>query len=760
MIELAPFVSSSRVSTGYRLRFEDASEAEISVLAPDLMRFRLSLGKPLGRDRSWAVSRRDWAPVPSELDETAEEFRIAFAGRHVLFDKTSLRMRFEGESSFGPFLHGDAGIAVRRPLGRDEHFYGLGEKASGLDKRRGRFRMWNTDTPGYVEGTDPLYQSIPFFISLERGKAWGLFLDNSHESHFDFAHSTHDVIEIGAAGGELDLYYFFGPTIPAILSRYTELTGRMPMPPMWALGNQQSRWSYASEAEVEEVVRRYREADMPLDVVHLDIDYMDAYRVFTWDRSRFPNPRAFADRLAAKGVKLVAIVDPGVKYEPSATAPYRVYEEGAKHDYFLKREGGELFIGEVWPGKSVFVDYTLPEARRWWGDQHAALLDAGVAGIWNDMNEPADFLDQTGKSQHDVVSDDEGEKTKHARNRNTFALLMARAAREGLERLRPDRRPYLITRAGFAGIQRYSTMWTGDNVATWDGLALSLKMFLGLGLSGESFVGADIGGFQNGNADGELMVRWYQLGFLTPFCRNHRIRGGSDQEPYRYPKGFAEIIKKYLKLRYRLLPYLYTLVEESHRTGAPILRPLVWANQDDPEVVGIDDQFLVGNDILAAPVFRPGQDRRQVYLPRGVWIDFWSYERHRGGKWFQASAPLDRMPFFIREGRVLPMAPEMRFIGERPWDTITLHVYPDENGVAAGEWYEDDGISPNSEFRRTTVKTAMTATAIKVEIAATGNLPVPKREYKVLVARDELGKFEAPTLPATVSLATLSKRQR
>jgi alpha-glucosidase len=295
-------------------------------------------------------------------------------------------------------------VAASKRLGFDEHFYGLGEKAARLDKRRSSFINWNSDTPGYTEGRDPIYQTIPFYIGLQRGTAYGIFFDNSYRSYFDFGRSSQQRAWFGAEGGELNYYFFYGPSIKKILGRYTELTGHMQLPPLWALGNQQSRWSYYPDSMVEEVVKNYRERDLPLDVVHLDIDYMKRYRVFTFDSERFPDPKAFTEKLAQQGVKVVTIVDPGVKYQPqesaeaqtqlpkSANGRYYVFDQGLEKNYFQKKSNGELFIPKVWPGESVFVDYTLPDARNWWGDLHRFYIDHGVAGIWNDMNEPSDFV--------------------------------------------------------------------------------------------------------------------------------------------------------------------------------------------------------------------------------------------------------------------------------------------------------------------------------------------------------------------------------
>jgi alpha-glucosidase len=374
-------------------------------------------------------------------------------------------------------------------------------------------------------------------------------------------------------------------------------------------------------------------------------------------------------------------------------------------DYFLKRTNGELWIGEVWPGKAVYTDYTRDDAARWWGDMHRAYLDHGVAGIWNDMNEPSDFVDQTGKTQMDVVTYDGGTSSPYAENRNVFALNEARATFEGLTRLRPNDRPYIITRAAYAGIQRYSTIWTGDNTATWDALALSIPMFQTAGLSGEPFLGADVGGFI-GRTDAELMTRWYEVGFLTPFCRNHAQRDAYDHEPWRFGKEYEDIIRKYLKLRYRLLPFLYTVLEEAHRTGVPIFRPLLLNYQSDYNTLAIDDEFVVGTDLLAAPILKPAVTSRLVYLPEGSWIDYWTGKQFTGGRTIAVDAPLETVPLFVRGGAIIPLGPEMKYVGEKPADPVTFEIYPDAAGRAAGSLYEDDGVSPaysNGVVRRTTI---------------------------------------------------------
>jgi alpha-glucosidase len=445
------------------------------------------------------------------------------------------------------------------------------------------------------------------------------------------------------------------------------------------------------------------------------------------------------ESLGRQGVKVVTIVDPGVKYQPvpnnkgATAAPgaknpeltsqeksYYVFNQGVEKNYFQKRKTGQLFVPRVWPGESVFVDYTLAEARRWWGDLHRAYTDNGVAGIWTDMNEPSDFVDQTGKNQMDVVSDDEGEKSTHAKNRNTFALLMARATYEGLERLQPDKRPFVITRAAYAGIQRYSTMWTGDTNSTWEALALSIPMFQSLGLSGETFVGSDVGGFI-GRGNGELLTRSYQVSFLAPFFRNHKVIDGYDNEPWRFGKYYEDIIRKYIKLRYRLLPFLYTALEEAHRTGVPLFRPLVLNYQEDSNTLNLDDQFMVGSDLLVAPILQPNQTSRMVYLPAGAWYDFWTGRKYTGGTMTRVEAPLEVVPMFIRAGSIIPEGPEMNYVGEKSFDPITFYIHPDEQGRAETVLYEDDGTSPaykRGAYRRTRVSLAPADKGSEINISA------------------------------------------
>jgi alpha-glucosidase len=746
LAKIGPASAFSKQSDGITINCQDGSQVQLKVLSADLVRVRTAFTRSLDTtDHSWAIAKESWAPVQWTITESTAAITLKTDELIVNINRSPLLIEFR-DAKTGDLINADhqpmmydreralnnmmfdptAGmfVAATKKLGLNEHFYGLGEKATKLDKRRGSFVNWNSDTPGYSEGKDPIYQTIPFYIGLERGSCYGIFFDNSYRSYFNFGFNSQERIWFGAEGGEMNYYFFYGPSMKKVVSRYADLTGHMPLPPMWTLGNQQSRWSYYPDSLVEQVVAEYRRRDLPLDAIHLDIDYMDGYRVFTWNKDRFPDPKGLIDRLKKQGVKVVTIVDPGVKYQTapsssSSSTGYYVLDQGLEKNYFQRRKSGDLFIPRVWPGESVFVDYTNAEARRWWGDLHRAYTDQGVAGIWNDMNEPADFVDQSGKNQLDVVSYDEGTKTTHAKNRNVFALLMARATYEGLQRLQPDKRPYVITRAAYAGVQRYSTMWTGDTNSTWEGLALSVSMFTTLGLSGEPFVGADVGGFM-GRANGELLARAYQVSFLAPFCRNHKTIDSYDQEPWRFGKYYEDIIRKYLKLRYRLLPFLYTTLEESHRTGLPLFRPLVLNYPQDESTYNLDDEFMIGDDLLVAPVLKPDVVRRLVYLPKGVWYDYWTREKYQGERMVEVKAPLDTVPMFVRGGAILPFGPEMNYVGEKVFEPEFV-IYPDEKGAAQTSLYEDDGISPaylNGAYRRMSLNVATDRQQMSIRIGA------------------------------------------
>lgn len=667
-----------------------AGTLSLTPLADDLMRLRVEAPGADAPDTGAVVWDRP--PRKAEVIEGGGRLIMATPRMRVEVEGTPLRLSwYEGDRLFArdEALEVSAErLLLRRSLPPDEHFYGFGQKIGYLDKRGRRMEMWATDDGNHTPTTDPLYQSIPFFIGLRQGQAHGLFVDSGARSIFDMgSHDPARTYAVEVLSPVLDAYVFAGPSMAEIIGRYTELTGRMELPPLWSLGFHQCRWSYFPEARVRELARSFREREIPCDALWLDIDYMDGYRVFTWDRERFPRPEQMIADLGREGFRVVTIVDPGVKQDEG----YRVYREGLEQGHFIKNPDGSPVVGQVWPGEAVYPDFQRQATRDWWGDLYKeAYYDKGVAGVWNDMNEPADWTPNAAGEKtlpHDALQGEAGRQVPHALVHNLYGFGMARATYDGWKRHRPGLRPFILTRSGYAGIQRYAAVWMGDNHSWWEHLLAHMTTCAGMGLSGVPFVGTDVGGF-NANPSGELVARWIELGAFTPFFRMHTAWGTRDQEPWSFGPDVEAICRKYIGLRYRLLPYLYTLMEEAHRTGLPVMRPLVLEYQGDLETYHIADQVLIGRDLMVAPVYQPGVTRRLVYLPEGAWYDFWTGQRHEGKRYVVAEAPLDVIPLFARAGAALPMGPAMAHTGAVPMETLTLRVFA---GDGALELYEDEG---------------------------------------------------------------------
>jgi alpha-glucosidase len=523
--------------------------------------------------------------------------------------------------------------------------------------------MWNTDAYLYDRETDPLYVSIPFFIELKNSKAYGIFFDNTYRSFFDFGCAREDRYLFGSTGGELRYYFFYGPEIKKVIERYTDLTGKPFMPPMWALGHQISRYSYYPQERVVEIAKKLRDHRIPCDAIYLDIDHNEAYMPFTWSRRDFPEPETLVRELNQLGFEIVPIVDPAFKADEN----YTIYEEAKSKGYLLKQRN-RIYNDLMWPGICAWPDFTLPEVRAWWGEKFKIYTELGIKGIWNDMNEPSVFNEE--KTMNDKVKFSDG--FSHLKNHNIYALLEVGATYEGLKKLGISE-PFVLSRAGFAGIQRYAALWTGDNTSSWEHLALQIPMFLNMGLSGLSFTGSDIGGFI-GTPSPELLVRWYEANTLVPFFRNHTAKGTYDQEPWVYGSYYESIIKKYIEVRYELIPYLYSIAYESHKKGYPILRPLFFEFQEDEETYTIEDEFMVGPSILVAPVLEKGARERDVYLPEGTWWDYYTDKVYDGKQRISYCAPLDRLPLFVRDGAILPKQSIVQSTKERSRKR-TIEVY-------------------------------------------------------------------------------------
>lgn len=571
-------------------------------------------------------------------------------------------------------------IEVIKKLFGDENFYGLGDKTGHLNKRGYYYEMWNTDDPSpHVESYKSLYKSIPFFIALRERCVFGIFFDNTYKTYFDMGKENENYYYFGADDGNLDYYFIGGNSVEDILTGYTSVTGKTPLPQRWTLGYQQSRWSYAPESRVRELADNFRKKDIPCDVIHLDIDYMDKYKVFTWDKEKFPKEKETLKELKEDGFKIVTIIDPGVKKEKD----YHIYEEGLKNNYFATDKDGLNYVNKVWPGDAVFPDFSQADTRAWWADNQKIMLDSGVAGIWNDMNEPASF---NGPLPDSVGFKNDGRSTDHSEIHNVYGHLMSKATFEGIKK-HSSKRPFVITRAAYAGTQKYSTVWTGDNQSIWEHLRMSVPMLLNLGMSGFSFCGTDVGGFSF-DCTSELLSRWVQVGCFTPLFRNHSCSYTRDQEPWAFDEETLNINRKYIKLRYKLLPYLYDLMWKGESTGLPVMRPLVLHYEHDKKVQEINDEFLFGKNILVAPILEQGKSFRAVYLPEGQWTDYWTKETIKGEQIIVKEAPLDICPIYIKGGSIIPNYPSQNYVGETEVKELTLDIY---EGKGKYVHYVDDG---------------------------------------------------------------------
>lgn len=639
-----------------------------------------------------AVYKRSWDGAHFDVTEDDSYVYIKTSGINIAVKKSNMNISFEDSKGvvnsdyddLGMGFIGD-GAACYKAADPEEHFYGFGEKTGPLDKRNWDTVNWNTDTPAkHDDSTKCLYQSMPFLIGLRGGRAYGIFFDNTYRTYFNMVKENPGYYSFRSEGGNLTYYFMYGPDIRDVVEKYTDLTGRMSMPPLWALGFQQCRWSYYPERRVMEIARTFREKSIPCDTIYLDIDYMDGYRVFTHDGERFPDFKGMIDKLHKMGFKVVTIIDPGVKVDKG----YDVYKEGIEKGYFTKNKDGRAFVGRVWPMDSCFPDFSRKEVRSWWGGLNTRLLKDGVDGIWNDMNEPSEFVSETKTLPEDLIHENDGNPVTHAAFHNLYGMMMDEGTLQGCLGYRKNTRPFLLTRSGFCGIQRISAVWTGDNMSLWEHLRLSIPMNCNLGLSGVSFIGNDVGGF-GGNGNEELLTRWTEVGVFLPLFRNHSAIKTRDQEPWAFGNKTENNCRKYIKMRYALLPHLYNLMREACINGSPVIRPLVYEFQGDEKVYAMDDEFMFGDSILVAPVMESGRTKRDVYLPGGKWADFWTGETIEGGRSITAKAPIDVIPVYVKCGSIIPMWNPQNYVGEKENTALSLYIYPDD--VCKYNYYEDDG---------------------------------------------------------------------
>lgn len=722
--------SVEQLPNGQRFNFQHTT-LEIVYLDDSLARVTWESGRPTPpvalADANWPLVSLQRSPSGSgyRLQSAALSLRLTGSGEMhwswlpSWFDPQAPETWQPLRQELSPQRLG-AGWLARQPTHPEEHFYGLGEQAGDLNLRGARRRCWNTDPGGsYAPGADPLYMPVPVYIGMHSQGSYLVFYENAFPSTFDFASApaAGGLVEAAFEAGQLR-YYLIAGTLPHLLERYTALTGRTPLPPRWSLGFHQSRWGYKTAEDVRQVASGFQQHDLPLSAIHLDIDYMDGYRVFTVDKQRFPDLKALSAELAVQGVRLVTILDPGVKRDPH----YDVFQDGLAARAFCSLDGRTPYTGLVWPGKSVYPDFTDPAARRWWGQYYPRLLEAGVSGFWHDMNEPTSFGAWGDMSlplplRHNL----DGQPGDHHLAHNLYALQMNRAGYEALRQHRPSTRPWLLSRSGWAGQQRYAWSWTADTETSWGALRMTLVTVLGMALSGFPYCGPDIGGF-SGSPDEELMVRWFQLGSLLPFFRIHSSTGTARREPWEFGDRALGIMRTHLKLRQRLLPYLYTLAWQASQTGVPLVRPLFWQAPDRQELWEVQDAYLLGNDLLVAPAMEAGALSRQVQLPPGEWVDFWTRKRLIGPGAHTLASPLERLPLLVRAGSLLPLA---------AGGVLDLHLYP---GVESRtmQLYSDAGDGYDSGRVDSFVCYSSAPGEFQLTWQTEGDFPLPYRQVSII----------------------------
>ena len=759
----------------------DVVTLAVSVLRPGVLRLRTVTADAPSPHSSYAIVGAPQQDTEIAFGTTEGGFRVCTSELTVDIAEGTCAVRaVDGDGAAlledpaaGAWFEGpEAGArGVRRLTPVDEHFYGLGEKTGPLDRRGRTFVMWNTDAydaalGGYPPDTDPLYQSIPFFIGLRGATAYGVLTDCSRRLEIDLAASDPSVWSIRTTDGgpgDIDQYLIVGPSFADVLSRYTWLTGRMPLPPRWTLGYHQSRWGYYPDSRVLEVAETLRANGLPADGMWLDIQAMDGFRSFTFDPVGFPDPAGLVSALKELGLHTTVIVDPGIKVDPG----YDIYTEGLAQGLFLASADGTPYEGEVWPGKAVFPDFTSAKTRAFWAALAPRLTDHGVRGIWIDMNEPTSFLTEAGGSvPNDLPVSWDGEGSTMAEGHNVYALEEARATFDGMAQAAPDHRPFVLTRAGYAGIQRYAAVWTGDATSSFPGLSTTLPMMLGMGLSGVPFIGSDVGGY-SGSPSPELFARWMELGSLSPFFRTHVASGTPDQEPWAFGEEVLDISRSAIGLRYRLLPTLYSLFREASQTGAPVLRPLVYELQSDPTVRTLSDEALLGPSLLLAPVLVEGADSRAITLPKGRWYEYHSGAVTDGPATFDLPVTLGALPLFVRDGAILAHCQPMMWSSQAPCDPLELHVYPAE-AQTTFTLYEDEGDSlawQSGHFSEVTYTLARTPDgATLLAGPREGTYTPPNRRLLVRVRRVDHDPGEvlldgAPLSPAPTLAALLTSEK-
>ena len=715
---------------------------KVTVLRDSLIRFRFTTKGYFSNDFSYAIDKTQLHGYNFlELTEEETYFQIRTSKVKCKIQKADLRLSIydlndllilEDELGFHweeSYEYGGNIVKMSKSSKDGECFYGLGDKATQMNLKGKRLENFATDQYAYQKDQEPLYKVVPFYIGLHNKQSYGIFFDNTFRTFFDFCQERRNVSSFWAEGGEMNYYFIYGPQMQDVVTTYTDLTGKPELPPLWVLGYHQCKWSYYPESKVKEITSKFRELKIPCDAIYLDIDYMEGFRCFTWNKNYFPDPKRMVAELAEDGFKTIVIIDPGIKIDKD----YWVYQEALEKDYFCKRADGPYMKGKVWPGECNFPDYTNPVVREWWAGLFKELIsDIGVKGVWNDMNEPAVMEVPNKTFPMDVRHSYDGNPCSHRKAHNIYGTQMARATYHGVKRFTYPKRPFVITRSAYSGAQRYTSSWTGDNVATWEHLWLANIQVQRMSISGMGFTGSDIGGFAE-QPTGELYARWIQLGVFHPFCRTHSSGDHGNQEPWAFDEEVINITRKFVSLRYQLLPYLYTMFWQYIEEGIPMLKPLVYYDQEDTQTHYRNDEFIFGNQILVCPILEPNAVGRRMYIPRGEWYNYWNNEFSTGGREVWIDTKFDEIPVFVKAGAIIPKYPVQQYVGELEFDELTLDLYF-KNGKEKSVVYEDaqDGYDyKKGRYSFLSFRTIGKEKELIVQLHKEGKFDTPYSKYKI-----------------------------
>lgn len=715
---------------------------KVTILRDSLIRFRFTTKGYFSNDFSYAIDKSQLHGYNFlELTEEETYFQIRTSKVKCKIQKADLRvwiydlndfLILEDELGFHweeSYEYGGNIVKMSKSSKDGECFYGLGDKATQMNLKGKRVENFATDQYAYQKEQDPLYKVVPFYIGLHNKQSYGIFFDNTFRTFFDFCQERRNVTSYWAEGGEMNYYFIYGPQMQDVVTTYTDLTGKPELPPLWVLGYHQCKWSYYPESKVKEITSKFRELKIPCDAIYLDIDYMEGFRCFTWNKNYFADPKRMVAELAEDGFKTVVIIDPGIKIDKD----YWVYKEALEKDYFCKRADGPYMKGKVWPGECNFPDYTNPAVREWWAGLFKELVsEIGVKGVWNDMNEPAVMEVPNKTFPMDVRHFYDGNPCSHRKAHNIYGTQMARATYHGVKRFAYPKRPFVITRSAYSGAQRYTSSWTGDNVATWEHLWIANIQVQRMSISGMGFTGSDIGGFAE-QPTGELYARWIQLGVFHPFCRTHSSGDHGNQEPWAFDEEVINITRKFVSLRYQLLPYLYTMFWQYIEEGLPMLKPLVYYDQEDTQTHYRNDEFIFGNQILVCPILEPNAVGRRMYIPRGEWYNYWTNDLFVGGKEIWVDTKFDEIPVFVKAGAIIPKYPVQQYVGELEFDELTLDVYF-KNGKEKSVVYEDaqDGYDyKKGRYSFLSFRTIGKEKELIIQLHKEGKYDTPYSKYKI-----------------------------